>query len=433
MVKFFKGVLFVASSLFVLQASAAPKVESWITDLGAKVMYVHAEALPMVDIRVVFDAGSARDSALPGLAAFTNGLLTEGSNGVSAGKIAVRLEDRGIEIGNGSLRDMAWLTMRSLTDAEALDVGLETLSDMLAMPNFDEKAVARVRQQMQVGVRAALQSPSSVAQRRFYDAMYSDHPYATPSSGTEESISAITIDDLRAYHRQYYVAANAVISIVGDVNREQAESIANQVVSKLNRGQHAPELPEAEVRKQGELRQSFPSSQTHIYIGQMGMARHDPDYFALYVGNHILGGSGLNSVLGEEVRNKRGLSYSVYSYFSPMSAAGPFVMVAQTKNAQADEAIDVMRETLRNYVAKGPTQEQLDEAKKNIIGGFPLQISSNKKIVNYISMMGFYDHPLDWLETITGKMDAVSVSDVWSTWQRRIDPDQQAVVVVGGK
>lgn len=419
--------------LFSGSLVAAPKVEAWTTSLGSKVMFVRADSLPMVDIRVVFDAGSARDEKLPGLASFVNNMLTEGSAGKTADEMAVLLEDEGIQLGTGSLRDMAWVTIRTLTEPAALDVAIEAMADTLAKPNFDEKSVERVRQQMQVVVRRSMQSASSVAKRRLYEALYAGHPYATPPEGSDESLKEISVKDLRAFHRQYYVASNATIAVVGDLTREQAETVIEKVMAKLQRGQHAKKVPDPEIRKGGHLHETFPSTQTHIFVGQVGMARHDPDYFPLYVGNHVLGGSGLVSVLGEEVRNKRGLSYSVYSYFSPMRASGPFLMAAQTKNQQSDEALDVMRETLADYLQKGPTVEQLEAAKQNIIGGFPLRISSNKKIVEYLAMMAFYDLPTDWLDTLVEKIEKVNVSQIWSAWQRRVKPENQVVVVVGGK
>ena len=153
---------------------------------------------------------------------------------------------------------------------------------------------------------------------------------------------------------------------------------------------------------------------------------------ALYVGNHVLGGSSLVSTLGEEVRNKRGLSYSVYSYFSPMRVVGPFLMVAQTKNEQADEALEVMRETLVRFIERGPSEDELEAAKQNLIGGFPLRISSNGKIVEYLAMMGFYDYPLDWLDTIAGKLAAVDVAQVRDAFSRRISAPAGIAVIVGG-
>jgi zinc protease len=162
------------------------------------------------------------------------------------------------------------------------------------------------------------------------------------------------------------------------------------------------------------------------------MARHDPDFFPLLVGNHVLGSSGLVSLLGEEVRNKRGLSYSVYSGLLPMRQAGPFMAVAQTKNSQTAEALAVIRQTVADFVANGPTPKQLDEAKRNLTGGFPLRIASNAKILEQLAVIGFYDYPLDWLDTYVAKVDAVTVEQVRDAFQRRIDPDRWIAVVVGG-
>ncbi len=416
-----------------LAFAATPQVQSWQTAKGAKVMYVHAPDLPMVDVRVVFDAGSARDAGVPGLATFTNAVLDQGAGEWSADQIAERLEDQGIELGNGALRDMAWYAVRTLTEPAALQTALDTLSAVLAAPRFAPADVERIRQQMQTGLRQALQSPGTVAQRLFYRTVYGEHPYAHDPSGDPDSLARIAVEQLREFHQRYYVAGNAVVAIVGAVDRAQADAIAAQVTAGLAAGAHAPALPPPPPSSSTEVREAYPSSQTHIYIGQPGMARHDPDYFALYVGNHVLGGSGLVSLLGEEVRNKRGLSYSVYSHFTPMRAPGPFLMSAQTKNAQADAAIAVMRDTLRRYIEDGPSVAELDAAKSNISGGFPLNIASNKKIVEYIAMMGFYDYPLDWLDTLVGKVEAVTVEQVRDAFRRRLDPALLAAVVVGGE
>ena len=413
-------------------AQAGPAIESWQTSRGTKVLYVKAPDLPMVDVRVVFDAGSARDGDLPGLSRFTNALLSEGAGEWDADSLALRLEERGIRLGSGSLRDMAWVSVRSLVEPDVLDVALGSAQAVIVKPRFDTDAIERVRQQLQIGLRHSLQSPATVAQRRFFRTLYADHPYAHAPDGEEEALAQITRDQLQHFHRRYYVAANAVIAIVGAVDRAAAEGIAERVTEGLAIGEHAPSLPPVPAVSGSELRESFPSSQTHIYIGQSGMARHDPDYFPLYVGNHVLGGGGLVSTLGEEVRHKRGLSYAVYSYFSPMRVDGPFLMVAQTKNDQADEALKVMRETLQRFIDEGPSEEELEAAKQNLIGGFPLRIASNSKIVEYLAMMGFYDYPLDWLDTLTDKLAAVDVEQVRDAFRRRIDALAGIAVIVGG-
>ncbi len=417
---------------FAGAVAAAPAVESWVTPNGAKVMFVAAPDLPMVDVRVVFDAGSARDGVTPGLASFANALLDQGAGEWSADAIAERLEDHGVEIGNGSMRDMAWYSVRSLTEPAALRVALDTLATVLAEPRFAAPEVERVRQQMQIAVRQSLQSPREVADRLFYRNLYGSHPYAHDPSGDQESLERIDREMLRTFHERYYVAANAVVAIVGAVDRHQAERIAEQVVRALPRGRAAEPLPAVPDPAEVKVRETFPSSQSHIFLGQRGMARHDPDYFPLYVGNHVLGGSGLVSILGEEVRNKRGLSYSVYSYFAPMRTDGPFLMGAQTKNTQADQAMAVMRETLARFIAEGPGEDELEAAKRNIVGGFPLRIASNAKIVEYIAMMGFYNYPLDWLDTLVGKVEAVTSTQVRDAFARRLQPGALVAVVVGG-
>jgi zinc protease len=285
---------------------------------------------------------------------------------------------------------------------------------------------------MLAGLRRLEQSPGKVAKRRFFQEVFGNHPYGIHGGGTRESLAGFSPDDVRAFHRRYYVAANAVVAIVGDLNRKQAEALAERLTAQLQPGEHAPKLPAvAALEKAKEIRRPFPSSQSHVFIGQPGMQRGDPDYFTLYVGNHILGGSGLVSLLAEEVREKRGLSYSVYSYFSPMRVSGPFIMGAQTQNAKSQETLQVMRDTLNRFIEQGPSADELDAAKNNITGGFPLRIASNGKIVEYLGMIGFYDLPLDHLDTFVDKVNRVTEEQIKDAFRRRVHPDRLVTVVVG--
>ncbi len=424
--------LLIAGLLLAAVAAAGPKIEQWTTGNGARVLYVHAPDLPMLDLRVVFDAGSARDGRLPGLASLTNGLLSDGAGDWNADQIAERLESVGAELEVDSARDMAWVAVRTLTDAKPLETTLETLAAVLTRPTFEDDDLERNRKAMLTAVRLGEQNPGTVASKAFYRAVFGDHPYGSPSGGTRESLQAITRDDVTGFYRRYYVARNAVIAIVGDLDRARAEALAERVVARLPAGEPAPVLPPVRPLAQGrEIRIPFPSSQSHILMGQPGMRRGDPDYFVLYVGNHILGGSGLVSQLSEEVREKRGLSYSVYSYFAPMRREGPFVMGAQTKNAKAAEAMRVMRDTLRRFIDDGPTAEELTAAKQNITGGFPLRISSNSKIVEYLAMIGFYGLPLDYLDRFVGRIEAVTAEQIRDAFRRRLHPERFVTVVVG--
>jgi zinc protease len=411
---------------------AAPQIQTWQTTNGAKVLFVEAPEIEMVDVRVVFDAGSARDGAKQGVTSFTNSLLSEGAADWSAYQIAERMEGVGAQLDTGSLRDMAWVSVRSLTESKALTTSLETMAAVIAQPSFNDEDIERQRQSIVAGLIQDEQSPGSLGKKRFYQLIYGDHPYAADPAGSIESVKAITRDDIAATHERLYVAKNALVAIVGAVSREQAESIAKQVTGGLKPGKAAAKLPSVKpLRHAIDEQIPFPSTQSHLYIGQPGMRRGDPDYFTLYVGNHILGGSGLVSLLSHEVREKRGLSYSVYSFFLPMRQIGLFQMGLQTKNEQAGEALQVVRETLQRFIKEGPSEEELKAAKQNITGGFPLRIASNGKIVEYLAVIGFYDLPLDYLDSFTDKVMAVTSEQIQDAFQRRIDPDHLVRVQVG--
>jgi len=428
----FGKLLLMAGLLFAGAALGGPQIQTWQTSNGARVLFVAAPEIPMLDVRVVFDAGSARDGDKSGVTSFTNSLLTEGAGEWDARQVATRLENVGAQLESGSLRDMAWVTLRSLTEPKALAVSLETLGKILAQPRFDNEEIERERQSILAGLLQDEQSPGEVGKKRLYQLVFGDHPYAADPAGSRESVQSITREDILATHRRLYVARNALVAIVGAVERAQAEAIAEQLTSALPVGEHAPPLPEVKpLTKSVVERIPFPSTQSHLYLGQTGMRRGDDDYFQLYVGNHILGGSGLVSLLSEEVREKRGLSYSVYSYFLPMRQPGIFQLGLQTKNQQAGEALSVLTDTLKRFIDEGPTEKELKAAKQNITGGFPLRISSNSKIVEYLAVIGFYDLPLDYLDRFTSRVESVSREQIRDAFRRRVDPTRLATVQVG--
>ncbi len=429
----FARTVFLLAFLLAPVVQAAPAIESWQTDNGARVLFVHSEALPMVDLRVVFDAGAARDGDRPGLARLTNRLLGQGTEARSADAVAAAFDRVGARFSHGSKRDMAYFSLRALSMPERLEPAVATFAELLRAPAFGERAFERERRRMLQAVKAREQDPGSVARRVFYDAVYGDHPYATPPGGTAASLEAIDRGAVRAFHRRFYVGANATVAIMGDLSRERAEALAETVVGELPRGEAAPSLPAVEPLEAARtVRVDFPSRQAHILMGQPGMARGEPDYHALYLANHVLGGSGFSSRLMSEIREARGLAYSVYSYFAPMAARGPFVMGMQTQGSQAGEAIELLRDNLAAFVEDGPTAEEVEHAQKNITGGFPLRIDSNREIVQYLAMIGFYDLPLDYLDRFSGQVAAVDAADAREAFAGRIDPGRLVTVVVGG-
>jgi zinc protease len=413
-------------------AQAIPTIQHWTTTNGSRVVFVPEPSIPMVDIRVLFDAGSARDAGKSGLAALTNGLLAEGAAGMSAQKIAEQFESVGAEFDNDSLRDMAFVSVRSLTEKKYLDTAIKTLTSVLTTPDFPKAAFARELAHMKVAAEARQQSPEDIAEEAFFKAVYGNHPYATPVGGSLQSLKQLTLDDVRNFYHQYYVANNAVIAIVGAVDRAQAEALATQLTSSLPAGERAPALPPVpELKKSQVIHIEYPSQQSHIIVGQPGMKRGDKDYMPLYVGNFPLGGSGFSSRLMKSVREKRGLAYSVYSYFSPMHVAGPFMMALQTRTDKTDESLGLLRSELAKYLKEGPSADEMKTSINNIVGGFPLNLDSNSKLLGYISMIGFYDLPMDYLQTFVSRVKAVTAEQAHTAMQQRIHPDRMVTVVVG--
>lgn len=417
---------------FLGTAWAGPKIDTWETTKGARVLFVAAPDLPILDVRVVFEAGSARDGERSGLASLTAGLLTQGAGEWDADTVAERIESVGAQLSAKAARDSASLSLRTLTEQPAMDRVLETAAKVLSEPRLAESDFERVRQNRLVGLRQDQQDPRTVASKAIYNMIFGDHPYAADPAGTLETVEAMRREDLVEFHRRYYVASNAVIAIVGALSKEQARDVAERLTGGLETGERPPELPPVPDLPNQLLEElDFPSTQTHIYAGHPGMRRLDPDYFPLYVGNHILGGSGLVSLLSEEVREKRGLSYSVYSYFLPMSKRGPFLIGLQTKNDQAAKAREVMMDTVRRFRDEGPTAEELTAAIKNITGGFPLRIAGNSKIVEYLAVIGFYGLPLDYLDRFSERVSQVTAEQVHDAFGRRVHPDRLATVIVG--
>ncbi|MDH5610972.1 MAG: insulinase family protein [Gammaproteobacteria bacterium] len=419
-------------SLVSIQAHAMPDIQSWQSDNGAKVMYVHVNGLPMVDVRVVFDAGSARDDGLSGLAALTNGLLAEGAGGQTAQVLAEQFESVGAQLENDSLRDMAIVGVRSLTDKAYLDTALSALSTVLSQPDFNQSEFERELARMKVAVTARKQSPSDIADEAFYKAIYGDHPYAVPSGGTEESVERLNLDAIKAFYKKYYVARNALIVMVGAIDRPQAEMIANNLSKGLAAGEKAVSLPEVKPLTESKvIRIQYPSKQAHIFMGQPGMKRGDKDYFSLYMANHPFGGSGFASRLVKTIREDRGLAYSVYSYFSPMREAGPFMMGMQTRADQTDQAVALLQAELEKYLAEGPAEDELDDSISNVVGSFPLNLDGNGKLMGYLAMIGFYNLPDDYLQDFVKNIESVSPAGAKNAMARRIKVDKLVTVIVG--
>jgi zinc protease len=429
------GLLGAALSICAAPAHALLPIEHWETSTGARVYFVRSDDLPMVDIGVQFPAGSGRDTrARSGLAGLTLGLLPGGTADLDEEEVSRRLADVGSKLGQTFDYDRAGLSLRSLSAEANLAPALEILASILQRPSFPTAALEREKARVLAGLQETDAKPAGIASRTFGRLVYRDHPYGLRASGEKESVAHLTREDLAQFHAGFFNRRDAVVAIMGDVTRPRAEAIAERLTAGLpEAGGPLPPLPPVTPLGAASTRRiAYPSTQAHIFLGAPGMKRDDPDYFALWVGNHILGGGGFSSRLIEELREKRGLTYSVYSRFSPYEQAGAFQIGLQTRADQADQALEVVRDALARFTAEGPMPEELESAKRSLVGGFPLRIDSNRKIHDYLGVIGFYRLPLDYLDRFPDRIQAVTTDQVRDAFQRRIHPERMVTVVVGG-
>jgi len=428
----------IVAAVFVCTACASayagPEVESWKAASGARVLYVASRSLPMLDVSVDFPGGSSRDlPAKSGLANMTLRMMRKGTASLDENRISEELADVGARLSRRFDLDRSGFVLRTLSDEHARDIALKVLREIVTSPSFPGDILEREKVRTSASIKERRTRPGVIAAQTFKRQLYGAHPYGAISSGEPDTVAALSRDDLVAFHRQYYVARDAVVSIVGDVSRQEAQRIAELITRDLPRAEgRLLELPPITVlAERAEIVIPHSASQAHIYIGMPGVRRGDPDYFPLWIAGQILGGGGMTSMLNEELREKRGLTYSAYSYFSPYLLPGPFTITMQTRKDQAWEALDVAMATLEGYIVDGPTEEQLQAAKRYVIGGFALNIDSNAELVGYLAMVGFYQLPLDYLDRFPEQINKVTLADVKDALRRRLNPSGMATVVVG--
>ncbi|MBU0809223.1 MAG: insulinase family protein [Gammaproteobacteria bacterium] len=406
-------------------------IQTWQTAEGAKVLFVEARELPMFDLQLTFAAGSSHDDGIAGLAMLTNAMLNEGVPGKDVGAIAAGFENLGANFGNGAYRDMAITSLRSLSAADKREPAMQLFNQVIGQPTFPEDSLARIKNQLLAGFEYQKQNPGKLASLALFERLYGTHPYAHPSDGNAESIPAISREQLQAFHAKAYTANNAIIALVGDLSRSDAEALANAVSAALPKGPALPRIAQPQEPKAGLQHIEFPSNQTHLMIAQLGIDRRDPDYAALYLGNQVFGGGGFGTRLMTEVREKRGLTYGVYSGFSAMQARGPFMINLQTRAELSDGTLQLVKSMLADFIKDGPTADELNNAKRELAGSFPLSTASNAAIVGQLGSMGFYDLPLSYLEDFMRDVQALDVELVKAAMARHLDPEALVIVTAG--
>lgn len=423
-------------------ANAILPIEKLDSYKGAKAYLVQTKALPMVDIEVSIDAGDRYDPAgKSGLADMVAGLMNYGARGekgvLTEAQIADEIADLGANIGLSVSGERAILRIRSLSRKDLRDRAVQLASAMLSAPTYDSKIVEREKQRTMTSLLEAETKPEFVLERRFKKSVYGNYPLA--NSPTVKSVGAVSVNELVQFHKQFYRGDRMIVSIVGDVDRAQAEEIVKALLKQIPAsGQPIAKLPElerspVEPLSQREVQIPFDSQQAHIAMGMTAVARNNPDYFPLLVGNYILGGGGFVSRLMAEVREKRGLAYSVFSYFIPGKENGIFQAGLQTKSDQAALALEVMSSTTAQFIADGPTPSELAAAKANLVNGYPLRIDNNRKLLDNVSSIAWNDLPLDTMDVWTKQVEAVTLEQVNTAFKKYLAMDRMKIVVLGAK
>jgi zinc protease len=419
-------------------ANAAIPIESWTASTGAKVFFVPSPSIPMLDVNLDFDAGSRYDPpGKAGLATLAAALLDKGAGAQDGqparneAQIADAFADTGADFGGAAGGDRGGIGLRTLTASPEREQSLRLAGQLIKAPTYPDAVVAREKQRLITAIREGDTRPGVIADKTLSKAIYRSHPYGI--SATPESVGSITRDDLVKFWRDNYSAKRAVITLIGAIDRKEAEQIAEDLTRGLPDGVASPKLPDVQMSiPASEKRIPHPAQQASVALGQPSIARGDPDYFALLVGNYVLGGGGFSSRLTDQVREKRGLTYGVDSYFAPSKQPGPFSITLQTKKENTDEALGLVRKILAQFVADGPTDTELRAAKDNLINGFPLRIDSNRKLLTNVANIGWYGLPLDYLDTWTAQINKVTRDQVRAAFQRHVHPDAMATVIVGG-
>ena len=421
-------------------AHATIPIQAWQHPSGASIYLVQTDAIPMIDIQIDLEVGSLLDPKdKSGVAAMTADFLNKGSwlNGkiLSEAQVSDEFADQGAVFSASAGFERTSLRVRTLSDPKRRSAVIELIAKILKTPQFDEKILKREKDRTITAIQEADSKPETILGKEFDRQIYGDHPLSREI--TVESIKKIHAEDLKYFYFKRYAQEGAKITLVGDIDKDLANQVVVQIMSALPKNsKHHEKVPEVKFldkkpANERLIKMTHPSQQAHISMGMPTIKRKSPDYYPMFLGNYILGGGGFVSRLMKEVRENRGLAYSVYSYISPGRYIGPFVAGMQTKKEQSDLAIDVMRNTISEFIKNGPSDAEINSAKENLINGFPLRIDSNKKILDNVANIAWNDLPLDTLDTWTEKINAVTKEQVIDAYKKYLDMDSIVTVVVG--
>ncbi len=418
-----------------------PDIQHFTTDAGVPVSFVRTTALPIVDIDLRFNAGSARDGDIRkqgfGIANMAATMLTQGSKSLDEDNFTRAVETLGINLNSSAYKDMFIVSLRSLSDDKHLLPAIDLMTQILTEPSFDEQILARNKARLLVGLQQQKQDPGSLASLAFNEALYGNHPYAHPSSGTLETVPTLSQKDLIAFKNRYLVAGNASVAMTGNLTLAAAKKLANAITDDLPKGQAAAQLPEPKpLTKAQHIHIDFPSSQTTVLMGQLGskratdpIAQQQQTNFA--VGNDVLAGGDFNARLMTEIRQNLGYTYGISGSMNPMLARGPYQIGFSTRTDKTRAAIDASLEVINETLDKGITSDEMRLTTDNLKNSFPMGFASNAGINGLLGMMNFYKLPDSYLSDYISRIDNVELSAVNETLRQTLDTDKFLIVTVG--
>lgn len=412
-------------------SASAMKIQTVKSPGGIEAWLVEEHSVPLIAMRFAFEGGNSQDPAgKEGVANFLTAMMDEGAGDLTAIQFQERMEEIAMRMGFEDSRDSFYGSFETLT--ENLDEAVELLRLAINEPRFDPDAMERIRGQLLTSLAFAAKDPDRVAAREWFAAAFPDHPYGRPAVGTEESLATITRDDLEKYRKRVFAKDTLKIAVVGDIDAETLGKVLDRVFGDLPEKADLEPIPFVEPKKGGDVHViEMPVPQSVATFGLAGIPRKDPDFIPAFVMNHILGGGGFSSRLMEEVREKRGLAYSVYSYLQPYQHTAIFAGGVATKNEEIGQSLEVIRAELQRMATEGPTPEELENAKSYLIGSYPLRFDTNAKIAN--QLLGIMQDGLgqDYIEKRNSLIEAVTLDDVKRAAKRILETDNLIMTVVG--
>ena len=428
--------LFTIILLLASACLASPKIEPKRVVLknGITLLFVETHALPMVNISVAIKAGAIYDPKdNPGVANLTAMLLDEGTKSRTSKQIAEEIDFIGGKISASGGEDFSSASLVVLK--KDLKTGMDLLSDILLNPAFPEEELERKKKETIASIISEKDDPGAVVSKAFYKAVFPGHPYGIPVEGEEESIGKITRDDIVRFYQQYYKPNNAIVAVVGDLGYKEAVALIEEYFRQWGKSRITlPDVPAVtKVTKKGAILIDRNITQANIVLGHTGISRDNPDYYAVSVMNYILGGGGFQSRLIKEIRDKKGLAYSVYSRFDVNKYPGAFSVEIQTKNESALEALEGIKAELKKIRDEKVSDEELKDAKSYITGSFPLKFDTNAKISNFLVQIEFYNLGLDYLNEYVKKIEGITKDDIMRVAKKYIDTENYIMVAVGNQ